>query len=255
MTRWWDSSAVLKLTQAKHHLESIDSEIGDFFHHDPYVTATEANHETGEHLVRLVNMDEPPIQVSLMVGDVLHNLRSALDHIVWERSAPEKRDTNTGFPLLVKPPRGSFDNVPSARGLSKTNRAIVERLQPYKARDPDEIFDQPLRVLHDLNITDKHRFIHLTWLSLEASRLRPVARGGTIRHTEAFPGPLELDAVLARVVVSPPEAQVDMNFAPTFDIAFETGTTPWRDMPVVPTLEILVGAVEDALGCFRWNPD
>jgi len=46
---------------------------------------------------------------------------------------------------------------------------------------------------------------------------------------------------------------VDMPFDPTFDVAFEPGTTPSRDMPVGQTLTILTCAVEDALRSFRWS--
>lgn len=249
---WGLSSATLKLARAYEHLDSVDAEVRDFFEGNPYVMASEANLETGERLVR-AGADDPSIRLSYIVGDALHNLRSALDYLVWERTPPQKRTKHTGFPLLVAAPKGAFSNLPPVRGLAASDCAVVERLQPYKTRDPAQVLDEPLRVVHDLNVADKHKFVHLTGISLESSTLRPIAPPGAhIRHSETFPGPFEDGAILARVVVSPPETEVNMNFEPTFDVAFEPGTTPWRDMPVGATLALLAGAVEDALRAFSW---
>lgn len=249
---WGVSSATLKLARAYEHLDSIDAEVRDFLETDPYVVAFEADLETGERLVRAASVDAPPIRLSLMIGDALHNLRSALDHLVWERSAPEKRGRRSGFPILRRPPKGEFAAIPKVKGLRPADRAIVQRLQPYNARDPEQIRDEPLLVLHNLNVTDKHKALHLTGLSMEEATIRPVAPGAKIRHSETFPGTFEQGAVLARVVVTPPEAEVDMNFRPAFDVAFEPGTTPWHDMPVGHTLAIFAETVEAALLAFPW---
>jgi hypothetical protein len=249
---WGLSSATLKLGRAYQHLDSIDAEVREFFEVDPYVVTCEADMETGERLMRVAAVDEPPIELSFLIGDCLHNLRSALDHLVWERSAPQKRGRSTGFPLRSRRPKGPFAGLAKVRGLSPRDRAIVQRLQPYNARDKEQVPDEPLLVLHNLNVDDKHKFLHVTGLSMEGATLRPVAPGARIRHAETFPGTFEHGAVLARVVVSPPEAKVDMNFRPAFDVAFEPGTTPWHDLPIGHTLEILAGAVEDALRAFRW---
>lgn len=250
---WIDTSAAMKLFRAHEHLDSIDAEIREFFEMDPYVLAAEADTETGERIRRVISTDATPIRLSLMIGDALHNLRSALDHLVWERSTPETRDANTGFPLSLR--RENFvSSLHRIRGLSADDRAIVEALQPYHASDEEEARALPLRVIHDLNVADKHQFLHLTWLSLESATLVTNARGGTITHSETFHGPFEDGAILARVVVSPPEAEVDMHFGAAFDIAFGPGTTPWRDLPVGHTLAILGSAVEDTLQRFSWPP-
>jgi hypothetical protein len=250
---WTDTSAAMKLFRAHEHLDSIDAEIHAFFEPAPYVLAPESNTETGERLRRIVATDKPPIELSLMIGDALHNLRSALDHLVWERSAPHARDAKTGFPLSLTR-QGFSSSQHRLRGLSADDRAIIERLQPYHASDELEARTEPLRVLHDLNIADKHQFLHLTWLSLESATLVTNARGGNIVHSETFHGPVEDGTVLARVLVSPPDAEVDMHFGAAFDVALGSGTTPWGDLPVGHTLAILRGAVEDAIQRFSWPP-
>jgi hypothetical protein len=77
---------------------------------------------------------------------------------------------------------------------------------------------EPLRVLHDLNRIDKHCVLHLTGHTLEGTMLATEALGGSVEGSEAFNGPFEDGAVLARVVVTPPNAEVNMQFGASFNV-------------------------------------
>jgi hypothetical protein len=103
----------------------------------------------------------PPIfEWSLLLADILHNYRSALDALAWEmahldgRKPRPENERNVYFPIAIT--RESW--VKKARGpLESVPEDILERMhsvQPYAEKPvEDGIFVH----LHELDISDKHK--------------------------------------------------------------------------------------------------
>jgi len=99
----------------------------------------------------------------VLLGEVLHNYRGALDHATWSlvrrrgtKNLPPKKQALVQFPLSHT--RSKFlarlpDRLPGVP--DKPFRAIFERYQPYK-RTADGVAMKHLRILTDL---DKHRIL------------------------------------------------------------------------------------------------
>lgn len=107
-----------------------------------------------------ISLPETPLELSTIVGDCLHNLRSTLDYLVWQivrsnpPNTPERRNM---FPICSSPQefasqvkRGRLRGVPAAA------TEIIERLQPYDGPD------HPLALLNELYNADKHRDLNFT---------------------------------------------------------------------------------------------
>src|SRR5262245_4875042 len=77
-------SAKLKLQRAKDHIDGLALAFRTFIESNP--CAFSIDHDTKTNLVTLdVTFSKPiPSQISLIVGDAVHNLWSALDHATWE---------------------------------------------------------------------------------------------------------------------------------------------------------------------------
>lgn len=111
------------------------------------------------------HIDPPPLQVSVIFGDALHNMRSLLDHVarllvVANGGQPVDRPPGaTMFPIHVERPRRPVTINP---GISSEAQAVVESLQPFHSPDPRQ---HPLWRLSELNNIDKHRLLHVTSLS------------------------------------------------------------------------------------------
>jgi hypothetical protein len=93
---------------------------------------------------------------SLIFGDCVHNLRSALDHLAWQLDA--KPAASTAFPIRLNPPdRWPLDCVSRMRPDAQI---IIEGLQPFwethHGREPAR---HPLWALHSLDIEDKHKVL------------------------------------------------------------------------------------------------
>ncbi|HEV7239179.1 MAG TPA: hypothetical protein VGQ36_08050 [Thermoanaerobaculia bacterium] len=97
-----------------------------------------------------------PSYLPCIVGDIAHNLRSALDHLVTV--AIERNGNNitsrTQFPVTSS--MDQFNRVVSSQlaGASPQFIDFVERAQPYHSPDPTL---HPLHAINRLDIADKHR--------------------------------------------------------------------------------------------------
>ncbi len=119
--------------------------------------AVKPDRSTGKHLVLIPQPPQAPAEWSVIFGEMLHDLRSALDHLAWQLVLLNKqRPTySTQFPILSKPNDEMFDA--QLRGVSEDNIAAIRSLQPYAAetRRPTH-----LEVLATLSNMDKHRTPH-----------------------------------------------------------------------------------------------
>jgi len=100
---------------------------------------------------------------ALLVGECVHNLRSALDHAVYECSGPDAPD-GCQFPVfrddsyLSLPERAKRGYLYKVRGIKDDRvRAIIQTAQPWNRKERPEL--HPLWVLHRLDIQDKHRLL------------------------------------------------------------------------------------------------
>jgi hypothetical protein len=101
-----------------------------------------------------------PLHLGVIVGDVLHNLRCVLDHLVWQLvvlNGQEPGDHNQ-FPIFDTP--GAYKKKAGRylRGVAADHRDLIETFQPYHLED--DAASHYLAVLRDLSNIDKHRFVH-----------------------------------------------------------------------------------------------
>ena len=158
-------SANAKLNRANEHLQLLIGEIESFRNRE---THTVTRHDYAERrpdavvsewVVKVV--EPPPERWSAVLGDLIHNLRSALDHIVWGLSGP-----NPTYPKAVSFPvfqtRAEF-NRQTGRSLADVSvpaRAEIEALQPYNNTDyPVDL--HPLWLVRELSNVDKHRALNV----------------------------------------------------------------------------------------------
>jgi hypothetical protein len=154
-----------KLSRADEHLEALDAEIDNFLDLHPYAVNFEIDEKTGQKVARLeVNGELPAVRWGLMLGDCVHNMRSALDHLVWALSGPEP-PPKTEFPIFHE--REKFEAVSRGGGRYKIRgvkdpkaRTLIESVQPCYSDRPTKTGHQ-LWSLQELSNVDKHQVLHL----------------------------------------------------------------------------------------------
>jgi hypothetical protein len=217
-----------KLARAGEHLEALDEEITDFLATRPYAVRFEVDEQTGQQVAQIKVSGEPPaIRWGLMIGDCVHNMRSALDHLAWELSGA-KPPRKTEFPIFhnrqefeSRKPRGGLYKI---RGIKDPRaRTLIKSVQPcYSERG--RVKAHPLYALRQLSNTDKHKVLHLSVGVISGASYWSGESGEDFVDSLRF-GTFDDNAEIARFRLRPgepdPEVGVDLQF--TFDIAFEQG--------------------------------
>src|SRR6266481_8747888 len=96
------ASFEMKLIRADEHLKALNHEVADFLQVGPYEVVTEKDIPAGTLRARVVYRQDPRDLLLMLIGDVLHNLRSALDHSAWSL-AGAKANSGTEFPIFTDP--------------------------------------------------------------------------------------------------------------------------------------------------------
>jgi hypothetical protein len=154
----------LKVEWANHHVDILKGALNDFMKTDFYRVRIEEDVEvkgrktdppTG--LVEVEITQDLPDTIPLIIGDVVHNLRSSLDLAICEMieglgGTPHR---HTHFPIretreevIRAIEEGAIKGAPSDLAS-----LLVEIMQPYKGGN-DTLYQ-----VHDLDITDKHRMV------------------------------------------------------------------------------------------------
>jgi hypothetical protein len=155
-----------KLLRAYEHLKLLEIEMNAFNGRQPYSTIKKVNVDQSEHIFRLKLCEEIPARWGVILGEAVHDMRSALDQSINLLSTewtghPVK---NSHFPIFTDPdafgrtsknhPTGApGSGLYGIRGIDPKVREVVERLQPYQGRNTD------LLTLHLLWNQDKHNIV------------------------------------------------------------------------------------------------
>ncbi len=232
----------------------------------PHRTYTEPDPESDKHIVRVHLDRHPAVRWGVYIGDIVHNLRSALDHIAWQLAALEGPPPGqTEFPIFADESRfrtidkkgdpGRRSGLYKMVGIGDCGKALIEWAQPYHRRS--EAKSAPLWMLHELWNADKHRVLAVAIASLEASgyHYRVLTPKGKLAEFEFGPfGPLHEGAQVAwfRIAedsVRPVDVQITVTYAVTFGEATNAkgDQLPTVGKPLMRTLDAMGRAVGSVL--------
>jgi hypothetical protein len=145
----------IKVQRAKKHIYELDAEIAAFVKTNPYRAFTEEEADTGDKVWRVHVAKQPPPRWGAIVGDAVHNLRSALDLLVNQLVLANGAAVSKGtaFPIWDSEPKYKSGRPGVAKGVGKAALDALYRLKPYKGGN------DALWRLHRLDIVDKHRLL------------------------------------------------------------------------------------------------
>jgi len=146
-----------RIQRAGDHLEALDATLTRFAKDGSFRIASERDADTEEYVMRIYSERQPPVPppiiASVMVGDCLNSLRSALDYVVWQLAkTPSKKNQ---FPIFDTPKLFEKESKRYLFSVPTKLWAKFESLQPYPGRDNT----RALGILAKLNDADKHRLL------------------------------------------------------------------------------------------------
>lgn len=187
----------LKLSRAKQQFHALSADVQAFLEDEPYDLVGQYYPEGRE--LALVAKDVKPCDGmwGVRAGEIAHNLRSALDHLVWElivHHTGSEPTHKTQFPIF-KDEANYRDHI--IRGVSPEARTLIKSLQPFAT---GESHKSPLWHLYLLSNFDKHRTLSLTCAAIAEAKLTYSGIAPGMRVLVEHPiGPLVDNALVLRL--------------------------------------------------------
>lgn len=172
----------LKIKRAEEGRNSLQDYIRTVFedYGNRATLRADTDRDTGYHILSIQSVpDLTELQetVAVRTGEIVHNLRSALDHLAWQL-ANVYTGGNPAYPRRVQFPIEDDPDVfrrrctPSVRDngawlgeVDPAHHAIIDRYQPYQGENGGLSqrwwtgYLHELALLRDLSDTDKHRVL------------------------------------------------------------------------------------------------
>lgn len=223
---FWGAGA--KIDRAEEHLNTLNDDFADWCRRYPEGLVVipefeEIDPSTGEFIATF-NFDVNPPAWGVVIGEFLHDLRSALNHLVVVTSAAPTAETQ--FPAAVT--RNDYKSCwPMVAGVPAPYLAVVEAAQPYKRGNEAEARLHPLRRLADLNNRDKHHLLLVTLLGLQdaSGAYKSVWEHPGVESVQFEIGRAEGATKVVRVAFRS-EGEVDANSNPSVGVIFDEPEVP-----------------------------
>ena len=144
----------IKIQRARHHIEDAEVAICEFISRRPMSSAVEADDDQAYNRIVMTGAEPIPGTLSPIIGDAIHNLRSALDHValVLFRSRGIK-DKKIQFPIASTKKLAHDYQIVSLRSANRAAAAVLDGVKPYRGGN------LALYGLHKIDIVDKHRLL------------------------------------------------------------------------------------------------
>jgi hypothetical protein len=196
-------------------------------------TLDKSGDDEGEMVFTVNRVKTPPIGVGVRLGEVVHNLRTALDQVAWQlaRLSLGGASPSRGnfFPICAT--RADFESRNTQAKLRDTAprfRRVIESFQPFAGKD-----NEVLLYLSRLSNRDKHQVLPVVVVAADNPRMTvtPV-RDARPRHDQPwtfelfarYPITVGEEALRVPVFIEGPDPTIDLDFEGLFFIGLPDGS-------------------------------
>ncbi len=156
----------LKIARAQRHIEELASRVADFWREKPISIVVEDHPSFAPfNVVWTARISKPvPHDLAPIVGDAIHNLRTALDLMASDLVQLNRQSTKgVYFPIAAA--EAGLDDMIKDKNFRRAGPdavALLKNLKPFRGGN------EAIRALHDLDLKDKHQ------------ALLPIAHGANV---------------------------------------------------------------------------
>jgi hypothetical protein len=244
----------VKIERAKQHFADLEAARDRFIKSNPYSLGKKPDPKPGHegcNLWFMTRIDPIPTEIAMLVGDAIHNIRSALDHLACQLvfASGNSISDQTSFPIF----KGTQINEPSfARKVQGMSQAAqdIRSSEPYKNGKGHTLW-----VLHELDIADKHHGLLTILFKVNSVSVKFKNESGRGFWTQRLPVPkFAVPDFGEALVVNQPfftcedGAEHQSYFA--FDIAIDEPNVVERK-PVTWAIKFLIDKVDGLIGEFE----
>ena len=267
----------VKLARAEGKRDALKADLEAVLPTKAMPVRAEYDAEREQWVYSIIRVPEFPelIEWGVRIGEIVHNLRSSLDLLMWQlvllrQGRVPDRPHDVYFPIVDDP--RDFRKRYAVGLIEQADVKILDRFQPYRRREGPDHWSgpwiHPLMHLKDLSNDDKHRvipevvtsdsFTSPGGLPFPPPKLADIAAdpaaflspGGTFAHLHFVKGrhPLEDGAVILRADSDPPpETRVDMAGTMVPGVALREGRDIFMSLERIQAMVVkIVGEFEGA---------
>jgi hypothetical protein len=261
----------VKVERAKQHIVDLNLRLKEFLDSNPYVVRAQRDPQTRRPVYYLAAVRDVPPIISLLAGDIVQNLRSALDHLAFQLymlgpgGVAGGAGSRTYFPIADDAAKYKIEAPRKVKGLRPDAIKAIEAIEPYKGGTTDK--SDTLWRLEKMNNIDKHRLLIATGSQFrsfdiganavrglqEAMAKGPPEMRFTIPKISLFLRPADRQWPLKagnQLFIDAPDAEVDNNLQFRFEVAFGEPKIAEGE-PVIETLQHMADLVDNLIVSFR----
>jgi hypothetical protein len=250
------AGARARINRAQDQIDALHDEFHEYCAREPHLVSEILDPDTGRKRAEYVVTEDFPSAWTAIVGEIAYDLRSALDHVVYDLTLLESGGPlgHTGFPIFEdearydelttrgEPAFGS--GVFKIRGVNPYAKAAIRSLQPFEVRKAGAFEEPMLSLLEELHMVDRQRAIPLCRLRWPGSRMRSRRPVRDLRFL--WGRTLEDGDTLAEWAPTILDGGQDVDVALDFDIGFGAWPSA-KSPPVIEVLEGMAAAVGETL--------
>lgn len=193
----------------------------------------------GNCVLIATNVGHIPDDLPLLLGEMLYQLRSALDACIYEatiyatKQDPPPDEGKLEFPITTDPNEWSSLAKRRLSALPTHIQDAIERVQPYNNQTlpPEETIrsiNRSLGILHDLARKDRHRKLHVvgSW-PLDMEPIFQLPDGASVDSVEVLPPAVLQDGtVMANFHISGFASDMEVSINPQLRTNFGCNEPP-----------------------------
>jgi hypothetical protein len=238
-----------KLDRARELIPVLQGEIDEYYASDPVRLRVEHREDPKRMEAVVESVRQPPLRLGVLMGDFAHNLRSTLDHLVWQLALTQT-DTphdKLQFPILDNEPSEADWRSMVGDRLQRVPPEAVRRiwdLQPFTSERPES---SALALVRELSNEDKHRVIlQPVSVSKEPSESNVKIESNDVeieRIEIMFGAPPEPEATVVRVIYAIVGDDSRINLHVAFPAEVHFSRIGFRALSMPAVAEAIAGLV------------
>ena len=157
-----------KLLRAEHQLKQITNEANRLCSDVQHGIVREVRADVDKQVwVYRGETPNTPIRWSVIFGEILYNLRSALDHLVWQLvlANGQTPGRHSAFPITNHAQGWEKIKDNLLNGVSSRHKSMIGYLQPYTGGINLPFDVSKLQFLDDLSNIEKHRYLIVAFIA------------------------------------------------------------------------------------------
>lgn len=172
-----------KIERANQHVNDLQAAVNTFAERKSNRVIIEVDKEARKTIFKAQITEDIPPEVSAIIGDCVHNLRTALDYIICNAVVTNKRQIRKahGFPIASSRKKFEAACVGKIDGTTQEVAKLLHRLKPYSGGR------EPFWIIHELDRLDKHQAIIPIWSAYRSMVISPAANFFGLKPGEERP--------------------------------------------------------------------